>query len=235
LQTRKFLQRLAAALWNRARKLFSTTELCVYRLRPADQLTNESAEAGWRVNLWDDLCAFDEKSCWTTRAAFLREAEARITKGEQVHTVMKDGTLAHYGWLVAPAREQSISEVGALIQFPAHSAYAYDFYTHPHYRNTGLYQQSLRRIIAKLKRDGEIDGLYIAAVLQNRSSRSAIEKVGFSCFCSLLQSHRWGRARHWSILKDEHAGAAVECVQHTGGHHNERQSQEVCFKITPCR
>ena len=211
--------------------MFSTTEVYLYRLPLAKFVATEFDATEISTNNWDHLCAFDEQCGWMTGDEFLAEARERIARGEQFQSIMKNGMLAHYGWLVAPAYERCVSEVGALIGLPAGSAYAYDFFTHPYFRNTGLYQKSLRHMIAKLKSEEAIHDMYIAAVYQNSNSRTVIEKIGFSHVCSLMQRQRWGRVRRWHTQNNKHVGTTVVCVQEAGMHCHQPNSPNVCFRI----
>jgi RimJ/RimL family protein N-acetyltransferase len=179
--------------------LHSTTEMRFYRMEVTRESRGLAHCANANTNNWEHLESYNESVGWVPRRDFLMEAKCRIAAGEQVYTVTKDGMLVHYGWVVAPAHLRYVSEIDILIELPPQAAYAYDFFTHPRFRNTGLYQQSLRKIASDLARYRDIHELFIGVDSTNVSSMTAVEKVGFTHSCTLRECRSWGSPRHWYV------------------------------------
>jgi CelD/BcsL family acetyltransferase involved in cellulose biosynthesis len=79
-----------------------------------------------------DLTAYDPVELWQPpMPAFLRDAMARLERGEHVYTCVRDGRLAAFGWLAES------------------SAVPYDCYTHPRYRRLGLHHAMVRQVMAE--------------------------------------------------------------------------------------
>jgi RimJ/RimL family protein N-acetyltransferase len=223
-------QHATATLRNLKRKLFSTIELRLYRLPLANWNVSDDGRPA-DIDNWDHLHAYDESAGWLSRSDFLAEAERRMARGEQVVTVVRNGTLAHYGWLVVPAGRRYISEIRTLIELPARAAYVYDFFTHRGYRNKGLYQQTLRMVLADLRRRPDVDDVFIGVESRNSSSRAVIEKIGFSPFCSLWQQRSWGSCRSWFEQVDPGFKIVAVNPQEMAGLVDEHSSAERCYRF----
>jgi hypothetical protein len=82
-----------------------------------------------------DLTAYDPVELWQPpMPAFLRDAMARLERGEHVYTCVRDGRLAAFGWLAEGA------------------AVPCDCYTHPRYRRLGLHHAMVRQVMAEVAR-----------------------------------------------------------------------------------
>lgn len=192
--TRRTVRSLLRDLKNR---IYSTTETRIYACHKAAIGAKSLKSHPIRKDHWADLEKFDQHSGWVTRAKFLAEAESRLLAGEHVYTIVENGCLLHYGWLVVPAETRYILEADQIVHFPPDSAYAYDFFTHPNARNQGLYQSSLWHILRHVTRTTELRDLYIA-VGSHGPSRYVVEKLGFRYCRSLFVKWRWGRAKRWN-------------------------------------
>jgi CelD/BcsL family acetyltransferase involved in cellulose biosynthesis len=144
-----------------------------------------------------DLLRYVPAEGWQSEQGFLARALPRLENGEHIYTVSEGDQLLHYGWLQEQADSTFATEVQQELQFPARSAYLYDFYTFPNVRGRKLYQQSLRQIIADLAENTEVDRTFIGVLADNGPSRHVIEKAGFKYEFSAFQHIRFGRIRRW--------------------------------------
>jgi RimJ/RimL family protein N-acetyltransferase len=179
-----------------SQRLYSTTEIRMYAMR-SDHACIATASSIIRRDVWADLEQFDERASWTSRDRFLSEARKRLEAGEHFYAVVDDARLVHFGWMVAPVERRSILEVGQTAAFPPSSAYAYDFFTHPAYRNRGLYQASLRQVVFDVHRAFGLREIYIGVDSKNIPSHYVIQKVGFAYRYSLFQKWRWNCVERW--------------------------------------
>ncbi|HXS88469.1 MAG TPA: GNAT family N-acetyltransferase [Steroidobacteraceae bacterium] len=202
-ETRNMLKRLAgsvgvtretvrAALQLRSSLLRLTPAKIVRRLRPQAAeyrvyrlaLTSEpGASSTARRNVASDLlqypAQFDEKQ------AFLSTALARIEAGHNVYTVAEGGRLLHCGWMSLDEKASFFTEVQQSFEYPEVGAVLYDFWSLPAARGRGLYQSTLRRMLADAMRVPNIRYAYISCLASNAASRHVIEKMGFIHFASI--------------------------------------------------
>lgn len=167
-------------------------ELRIYRAERA-LAQGKSASAQVQCNALDALLAFEPGESWQTRDAFLSSALERLERGERAYTVCIDGRLAHCGWLVPRQERSNMSEVGQSLDFPAHSATLYDFYTHPDFRGRGLYRSTLEHMLADAFADEQTEFAYISVLADNLPSRRVIERVGFAYQGSFFWHRRFGK------------------------------------------
>jgi RimJ/RimL family protein N-acetyltransferase len=190
-----------ALLRSLARRSYHTATIRLYGLEFRSQESNAAQNAtrsNWDVaiNKRQDLEGYDPHAGWQSKSDFDQSCAERFARGEVLFSILVDHTLAHYGWLIFPARSIVIPEVDQIYQLPAGAAYLYDFYTHPAFRNRGMYQASLRQILAHLQSQG-CSAAYIGVAPSNVPSCRAIEKLGFQAAATLGYRRIATNVRQW--------------------------------------
>ena len=187
----------ASGLTNRLR---SRLETRVYSMSREAALSLP-AESRMHKDDLSSLLEFRADSGWRSRQLFLSESLKKIEKGEHVYTLVADGMLAHYGWLIEEQRTNRFPEVGLECAFPAGTAVLYDFFSHPAARGKGYYQSSLRQMARDAANLPGTQRILISVMADNGPSRHVIEKVGFQYIGSLFLEQKLGRVRRWSTLE----------------------------------
>lgn len=190
-----------ALLRSLARRSYHTAKIRLYGLQldPHDASPAASLPfSNWNVaiNQRPDLVGYDPHAGWQTKTAFLQSCSERLARGETLFSISVDKTLAHYGWLTCPARSIAIPEVDQTYELPAGAAYLYDFFTHPAFRQRGMYQASLQRILTEL-RSRDCTAAYIGVAPSNVPSCRAIEKQGFQPIATLGYRRIATNVRRW--------------------------------------
>jgi RimJ/RimL family protein N-acetyltransferase len=132
----------------------------------------------------------------------------RLDQGHRCLAFLEDGTIASHFWVTNGKSLHSLApwECQLNLIIPADTDYIWDCATAPTYRNRGLYQNGLAKIMttaAQAKRR-----VIIYCRDDNFASRKAIERVGFSLLTT-LELKRFGpiaRLRspdktHWRIIR----------------------------------
>lgn len=178
------------------RRSYHTATIRLYRLELSIPAATPSSLWQVAINHLDDLDGYDPQAGWQSTKAFCQTAAERITRGETLFSISVEGTLAHYGWLISPARTIAIPEVQQTYELPAGSAYLYDFFTHPAYRNRGMYQASMQRSLAHLQ-TLHCTAAYIGVDPSNLPSCRAIERLGFTPAATLGYRRIANQVRRW--------------------------------------
>jgi CelD/BcsL family acetyltransferase involved in cellulose biosynthesis len=172
-------------------------EYRVYRLA----LTGRQSESsGARCNSVSDLLQYAAE--FDAKQAFLSSALGRIEAGHRVYTAAEGGQLVHYGWMSLDEKTSFFTEVQERFEYPEIGAVLYDFWSLPAARGRGLYQATVRRMLADAAQMPDIRYAYISCLASNAASRHVIEKLGFSHFASI---HRAAghRPRNTVVLAPE--------------------------------
>jgi RimJ/RimL family protein N-acetyltransferase len=182
------------------RLFLERVEFRIYRRRLIDGVQAPAAGVHIHCDNVDDLAKFRPSAPWQDRDRALADWRTRLEHGNHVYTVASESVLLHYGWLIPEAHESVLTEVGQRFRYPPRSAVLYDFYTDPDVRGGGLYQATLRRMLADLAAEGRAEFAYISVLADNAPSRHVIEKLGFSHVGSFFRVRRLGRTRNWTTL-----------------------------------
>lgn len=163
-----------------------------------------------RMNEIQDLLRFEPLEPWRRHDDFIREALARIERGEVSYTITIDGILAHYGWMVRDQSTSLVSEVGMTLSLPKGSFCLYDFYTHPRFRGRGLYRANLRHMLEDGFEAPSAAVAYIGVLANNHASRRVIESSGFEQVGLLTRRRRLGRETKQSDIADQAISRVAE-------------------------
>ena len=173
----------------------ATTEYRIYRMRLPAGL--ERAGVAPQVNNYDDLVRFVPHEVWQTRYQVLSSALERIERGQRAYSHRSGERLLHVGWLLPRQEEAWFTEVGYRYTYPEPGAVLYDFYTAPEARGQGLYQHTLRHMLADLSEMPAAGIAYISVLADNGASRHVIEKLGFEYVESIFERRLPGRRSHY--------------------------------------
>jgi RimJ/RimL family protein N-acetyltransferase len=132
-------------------------------------------------------------------AAYLEAARMRMARGEHLYTLVEDGKLLHYGWLIERQTRGADAALGQVFFPPPDSAVLYDYFTHPAARGRGLYYQSLCQVLHDAHALAHARQAYIYVFGHNRTSRHVIEKVGFEYVGSLFKERRLSVTRRYAV------------------------------------
>jgi len=191
----------ATLLRSLVRRSYHTATIRLYGLDVDSSASNRPGNmsgANWNVgiNQQSDLDCYDPNVGWQNASDFRRSCADRITRGDSVFTINVEQTLVHYGWLSCPTRCIEITEVDQTYVVDPGAAYLYDFFTHPAFRNRGMYQASMRRILDYLPSQGRSTA-YIGVAPNNVASCRAIEKLGFLPVATLGYRRIATNVRRW--------------------------------------
>ena len=192
-----------------AHRMWSTREYRLYRLSRGDT-THPSAQSPFRVNhLADLLCYRPFSPADPPLVSFLRDVLERLEAGQRVYTIVENGTLVHYGWVI-PSTDRCGSDFGHEFSLPPGSSVLWDDYTHPQARGRGLHQLSLRHRLADEADATRPGDIVIGVGADNGPSRHNIEKAGFRHFASGWLAVRFGKERRWVEQADGDVNRAAE-------------------------
>jgi len=139
-----------------------------------------------RCDSLEDLLLYQPAEAWLPR--------------ENVYSLVEDGRLLHFGWLIERQTKSFAAEVHQEHAFPPDSAVLFGFYTVPDARGRGLYARSLRTIMRDAAAIPGTKKVFISVLADNAPSRHVIEKVGFTYEGSLFEEVRFGSARQWKTI-----------------------------------
>ncbi len=184
----ELIRQLKTAAWN-------TKEICLYSCnRTGVEIAQPHTTI--RRDCLRDLLLFEPVEPWQQpQYEFLREAADRLKNGCHVYTYVMDGRLVHYGWLLEKQEKCPITEDLAFT-LPPNSALLFDFYTHPNYRELGLYTKSLRHMFFDAAAS-DIRQIYIFVPKNETTAGCVIENTGFEYEKSFFERNRFGRVSRW--------------------------------------
>jgi len=179
-------------------------ELCVYACT-ADEIRALPHPTRMRRDRWEDLALC---RAWSypllTREQYLAVVEERrLTGGQHLYSLVEDGVLVHYGWVIARQERAPDAALGLVMVPPPGSAGLYDYFTDPIARGRGLYTDSLRQCMHDAV---DLDGarqVFIYVYADNLISKRVIEKAGFKYRGSLVLERRFFLPHRYSTYVDQ--------------------------------
>ena len=211
-------RRLLAAI---GRRVWSRLELCIYS-RTADRIRELPNPGRLHRDRWQDLA---QLRAWSypqlTREQYLDALEGRRGSGVQhLYSLVEDGVLVHYGWLISPQERAPDEAIGLAFIPPPRSAGLWDYFTHPTARGRGLYGDSLRQCMHDAVAIDGAQEVFIYVYANNAVSRRVIEKAGFEYRGSLVMERRLFFTRRYATC----ASGQLEVRELAGG----RPAHVVC-------
>jgi RimJ/RimL family protein N-acetyltransferase len=187
-------------LWNAVRRrVWYERELRVYRY-PLDAPPQVPRPTVFRRDCLDDLRFYERSSKDQPPAAAYRTmADERMAQGFHLYTLVEQGRLLHYAWLI---KRQTRGEDGWVDQVyfpPAGTAVLFDHFTHPAARGRGLYFQALCLLLHEARDLARARQAYITVFGCNQPSRHVIEKVGFEHEGSLFKKRRLLWSKRYAV------------------------------------
>lgn len=179
--------------------------LIVYRMdrNKAQSLLVDSA---FKVNSEGDIFCFQQTERWLNRDSFIAEARRRISNAIRIYTITNNDIILHYGWLVSHQERDWFPYIQQYFDFPLKTAVLFNFYTHPTARGRGLYQRAMARMAHDAARIENAEHVFIAVESHNRSSRHAVEKVGFQSVAIPYLRQHFGRTTRNVLIPSAYSG-----------------------------
>ncbi len=173
---------------------------CESRIYRCDKSLVESCHFDKRVrcNSLSDLLSFDPGKLWQIRDEFLRNALARLERGELAYTISKNGHLVHSGWMVKHQTEFGITEIKQSMQLPPGSIVFYDLYACPDFRCQDNYRAVISHMLSEAFTEESTQYVYISILTNNLSLRYAVETMNFEYQGSFFLKSRFGAERKWA-------------------------------------
>jgi L-amino acid N-acyltransferase YncA len=154
----------------------------------------------FRWNCLDDLQYYERSSKEQHAAdAYRAIAVERRAQGLHLYTLVENGRLLHYAWLI---ERQTRGEDGWVDQAyfpPVETAVLFDHFTHPLARGRGLYFQALCRLLHDARDIARARQAFVTVFASNGPSRHVIEKVGFHHEGSLFKERRLIWSRRYAV------------------------------------
>ncbi|GAA0369750.1 hypothetical protein GCM10009092_37540 [Bowmanella denitrificans] len=173
-----------------------TVEMRFYRHTP-ESAARVAEKSDVAVNKLADMLTYRSGQGLPDLCQFSSQCLNRFEQGEVSYSIRIDGVLAHCGWMIKYQKESLVSEIGASYCFPDNSAVLYDFCSDPEVRGKGLYQKTIKHMLADTERLADAKYVYISVRADNKVSRHVIEKLGFEYQESLFRFSCLGFERHW--------------------------------------
>ncbi|MGH9403421.1 MAG: GNAT family N-acetyltransferase [Terriglobia bacterium] len=121
------------------------------------------------------------------------KALERLEDGYHVYTHVLDGRLIHYGWLIENHESCPLDEVSQALACAPNSTALLNFYTHPRFREKGLFRSSLRQMLADAVRSPQTQQIYISLLSHDATARRIVEEAGFRRQESYFKTTRFGK------------------------------------------
>ncbi len=187
---------VAHALKSRA---WSRLELCFYAL-PLNDLSRLPTTTVLHRDQFQDLALYQQwERDQMSRQDFLLESQNRRALGYHLYTLVQDGTLHFYGWLVDRQTRSEDPLMGQVFFPPPDASIIFDCFTHPAVRGRGIYYGALCRMLRDARDLAQARRVYMGAFSDNLPSRHVLEKIGFAHVGSLLKTRRLGLTRRHAV------------------------------------
>ncbi len=188
------IQSLQSIFSSTMSRIWSSTEMRLYRLE-TKHLVRGSGDAGvQRDNLKDLLCYESADRSFRSKQDFLRDALSKFESGARAYSITHDDVLISYGWLV-PSGKFFITELQDAYECPPRSVVIQDICTHPSYRSQGFGTRLLRQVVYDAAAIEGVEYVYLAIAAHNQTIRRTIEEAGFKYQNSLTRQVRFAMAK----------------------------------------
>ncbi len=190
-----FMQAVRNRLWRRM-------ELRCYAYRFAS-FESPPRQSFLRRDCMEDLHRYvRHESDQMTREDFLVESRRRRALGNHLYSLVHDGTLLYYGWLVDRQDRSEDPMMGHVFFPPANASVIFDCFTHPSVRGQGLYYRALCQMINDAKESTQAGAVCLGVFSDNLPSLHVINKLGFCYLGSLIKEQRLGTTRRYATAAD---------------------------------
>jgi GNAT superfamily N-acetyltransferase len=188
------------AAWRVIRaRVWSRLELCFYSYLVKESLDLPRTSVIQR-DCMEDLRYYERTDRdQMSPDAFLAESQRRRALGNHLYTLVQDGRLVFYGWLVDRQERSEDPLMGQVFFPPEDAAVVFDCYVHPLARGRGLYAQALHHMLHDARALARAGQVCMAAFADNLISNHVIRKVGFRYLGSFIKERRLWITRRYSI------------------------------------
>jgi len=133
---------------------------------------------------------------------FRRENTKRQILGYHLYTLVQDGRLVFYAWLVDRQARSEDPVLGQVFFPPTDASVIFDCYTHPVDRWKGIYHRALCQILHDARDITQARQACMAAYADNRISCHVIEKLGFHYIGSMIKQRRLFKTHRYAVAVD---------------------------------
>jgi RimJ/RimL family protein N-acetyltransferase len=188
------------SIWRSAkRRLWHRRELRIYWC-PASRIAELPRSTLMRRDAPEDLEFFERTSDdQLAPEEFRRVASQRLAQGHHLYTLIEQGLLVRYAWLIDSQERGEDAELGQVFFPPPRSAALYDDYTHPSARGRGLHFASICQRLHDAKDLAGAEQAYTYIYSDNLPSMRGAEKAGFECVGRLISTKRFGIRRRYAV------------------------------------
>lgn len=154
----------------------------LYGLSIKDQSNqDEVPDRNISVNKYTDLLKYDDSSYWISKRDLLSNALRQFSKKASVFTVVKNETLAHFGYIIS-GNDKNFSKVtGIDFELPVSSLAFYNITTNPYYMKQEFFTILIKDIVA-LSKSSNTEELFILVSGKKGVFNKAIELAGFEVY-----------------------------------------------------
>lgn len=184
-------------------RLWYCRELRVYRF-PLDAAPPLPLPTIFRRDCLEDLRYYERSSKeQQTPDMYRKMAVERMAQGFHLYTIVEEGRLSHYAWLIDRQTRGEDGWVDQAYFLPPETAALFDHFTHPLARGRGLYYQALCRLLHDARNIARARQAYVTVFGSNGPSRHVIEKVGFRHEGSLFKERRLIWSKRYAVGNDD--------------------------------
>jgi hypothetical protein len=159
----------------------------VYRLSINDlSFQDEQLESTIRINKYADLLKYNDASYWISKRDLLSNALKQFSSGASLYTIVKNETLAHFGWMISGNNKKFLNKTGLTFDPSVNGLVLNDFFTNPSYTQQEFFIDVLKNIVA-LSRSSDTEEIFILHAGNKDAWHNAIELTGFEEYDKLIR------------------------------------------------
>ncbi len=158
---------------------------------------NNQTESNIRINNYPDLLLYNDTDPLIKKTDVLSKALKLFYSGELLYASVKNGILAHYGWIIKEGGKHKLPVIDKEIELLTDSILLHGFYTHPDFRSSDFYNNILKSLLFECKKDSTKE-VFIWTSAKDIPFGGEIENNGFKI------NRRYQRKRIlWSETTEE--------------------------------
>ncbi len=200
-------------VWRSIRnRLWYRLELCFYSC-PAKDVIDLPRMQFLRRDYFEDLQYYERSEReQMTPVDYRRESQRRMAQNYHLYTLIEDGKLLFYGWLVDRQGRSEDPLMGQVFFPPSDASVVFDCYVHPAARGRGLYSQALCQMLRDAHWLAQAGQICIGVFADNLVSRHVIDKCRFCYIGSMIKERRlWVVKRYAIAAAPEFRTALLVC------------------------
>lgn len=159
--------------------IYHKEELLLYKILTDNPLLdNLIVDKSLNINHYWDLMLFNDLNESLCKTKLISNALKRFNTEDLLYTIVINGELAQYGWLANARQSRFDLDGNIILDFPDNSVVLYDLFTDRNYRNLGLFESMVKKMIVDSKKN-EVSVILIRLQKNNIFNRNIIENIGF--------------------------------------------------------